>query len=152
MCPVLHSYCQLCKLRGHRSADHEDRNCDWYPRQHRKTFMEFAYRRLFTSLPYLIAFPKVSALVPGNHSRMMLHGNNLPRTQSDIWLYLGLDSFIPEEFLATQENWRITMMANLTRSLYAYESPEVFDKVVYLDDDAPTGATAGAWLAADWQD
>ena len=76
----------------------------------------------------------------------------MPRAQSDIWLYLGLDAFVPKEFLDTQENRRITTTANLTGSIYTYESPDVFEKVVYLDDDAPTGATAGAWDDADWQD
>ena len=151
MCPVLHNYCQLCKLRGHRSADHEDRNCDRSPRQHRKTFMEFAHRGLFTLLPYLIAFPKVSAIVRGNNSRLMLHSNNMPRPQADIWLYLGLDSFVPKEFLDTQENRRITTTDNLTRSILAYETPDVFDKVIYLDD-APVEAMVGAPEAADWLD
>ena len=80
----------------------------------------------------------------------MLHGNNMPRAQADIWLYL--DAFVSQEFLDTQEKRRITTTANLTRSIYAYEFPDVFDKVIYLDDDAPTGATAGAWDDADWQD
>ena len=79
--------------------------------------------------------------------------NNLPRAQSDIWLYLRLDSFVPKDFLDTQENRRITTTANLTRSIFAYQSPDVFDKVIYLDDDdVPSGTTAGAWEAADWLD
>ena len=79
----------------------------------------------------------------------MLHGNNMPRAQADIWLYL--DAFVSQEFLDTQENRRITTTANLSRSIYVYETPDVFDKVIYLDD-APVEATAGAWEAADWLD
>ena len=78
---------------------------------------------------------------------MMLHGNNTPRAQSDVWLYLGLDVLIPEEITATQQNRRITVTENLKRSVYTYETPDVFDNVVYLDD-----APAGASEVADWLD
>ena len=47
----------------------------------------------------------------------------------------------------TQQNRRITTTENLKRSVFAYETPDVFDKVVYLDD-----APAGASEAADWLD
>ena len=107
--------------------------------------MEFAHRGLFTSLPYLIEFPDKPASARHSHTRMMLHGNNTPRAQSDVWLYLGLDALIPEEIMDTQQNRRITTTENLSRSVFAYETPDVFDKVVYLDD-----APAGASEAADW--
>ena len=81
----------------------------------------------------------------------MLHGNNMPRAQADIWLYLGLDAFVPKEFLDTQENLRITTTESLTRSILAYKTPDIFDKVIYLDD-APVEAMAGAQEAAYWLD
>ena len=81
----------------------------------------------------------------------MLHGNNMPRAQADIWLYLGLDTLIPKEFLDTQQNRRITTTENLSRSILACQTPDVFDKVIYLDD-APVEAMAGAQEAADWLD
>ena len=81
----------------------------------------------------------------------MLHGNNMPRAQADIWLYLGLDTLIPKEFLDTQQNRRITTTENLSRSILTYETPDVFDKVIYFDD-APVEAVAGAPEAADWLD
>ena len=76
---------------------------------------------------------------------MRLHGNNMPCAQADIWLYLGLDAFVPKEFLETQENRRITTTANLSRPIYGYETPDVFD-------DAPVEAMAGASEAPDWLD
>ena len=66
--------------------------------------MEFAHRGLFTSLPYLIGFPDKSASAQSGHSQLMLHGNNMPCAQADVWLYLGLDILIPKEILDTQQN------------------------------------------------
>ena len=113
--------------------------------------MEFAHHGLFYLLPYLIGFPDKSASAQTGHSRLMLHGNNMPGAQADIWLYLGLDTLIPKEILDTQQNRRITTTENLSRSRLAYETPDVFNKVIYLDD-APTDAMAGALEAADWLD
>ena len=81
----------------------------------------------------------------------MLHCNNMPRAHADIWLYLGLYAFVPKEFLDMQQNRRITTTENLSRSILAYETPDVFDNVIYLDD-APIEAMAGAPEAADWLD
>ena len=81
----------------------------------------------------------------------MLHCNNMPRAQADIWLYLGLYAFVLKEFLDTQQNRRITTTENLSRSILAYKTPDVFDNVIYLDD-APIEAMAGALEAADWLD
>ena len=113
--------------------------------------MEFAHRGLFTSLPYMITFPDKPAAARHGHTRMMLHGNNTPRAQADVWLYLGIDVPIPEEIMATQQNRRITTTENLNRPFYEYKTPDVFDKVVYLDD-APEDVMAGAQESADWLD
>ena len=64
----------------------------------------------------------------------MLHGNNMPRAQANVWLYLGLDTMIPKEILDTQFNWQITTTENLSRSILEYQSPDVFELIVYLDD------------------
>ena len=58
---------------------------------------------------------------------------------------------IPEEIMATQQNRRDTTTENLTRPFYEYKTPDVFDKVVYLDD-VPEDVTAGAQESADWLD
>ena len=111
--------------------------------------MEFAHRGLFTSLPYLIEFPHKLASARHDHSHLMPHRNNMPHIQADVWLYLGLDALIPKEILDTQQNRRITTTENLTRSIFANKKPDVFDKVIYLDD-APADAMAGALEATDW--
>ena len=85
----------------------------------------------------------------------MLHGNNMPRAQANVWLYLGLDTLIPKEILDTQLNQQITTAENLSRSILDYESPDAFKRIVYLEDapaEAPVAVTAGAWDDADWQD
>ena len=53
--------------------------------------------------------------------------------------------------MATQQNRRDTTTENLTRPFYEYKTPDVFDKVVYLDD-VPEDVTAGAQESADWLD
>ena len=113
--------------------------------------MEFAHHGLFTTLPYLIEFPLIKANAQRNHSRLMLHGNNMPRAQANFWLYLGLDTLIPKEILNTQLNRQITTTENLSRSIVDYESQDAFERIVYLDN-APAAVTAGAWDHADWQD
>ena len=52
MCPVLHSACLQCRVRGHREADHEE-GLEQSPMQLRQTFLRYAHRGLFTCTPYL---------------------------------------------------------------------------------------------------
>ena len=85
----------------------------------------------------------------------MLHGNNMPRAQANVWLYLGLDTLIPKEILETQNNRRITTTENLSRSILDYVYPDALERIVYLEDapvKAPVTVKAGAWDDADWQD
>ena len=64
----------------------------------------------------------------------------MPRAQADVWVYFGLDTVVPDDIMEAQRNRQITTTENLTRLIYAYESPDVFDKVIYINN-APAGST-----------
>ena len=151
MCPVLHSFCQLCKVRGHRSTDHNEHDVKRSPRQHRVTFMTHAHKGLYTSLPYLLSFvPGREGLAAARLTKMTYHAMAPARAQADLLAYLGLGVQIPEKMLASQSDRRMTTTENLSVPVYEYTSPDYFEKVSYSDDDADENVPNGAKETGGW--
>ena len=130
MCPQLHAHCPLCKVRGHTEMQHD--LCQLRsPRQLRQDFLRYSHLGLYTSIPYLYridkdeseanhgSYPRVKA----NHFRLSYSASTITRNQCDVWMYLGLDAFVPEEYMQTHEDRRQSVNDNF------YSTPETYIKM-----------------------
>ena len=115
-------------------------------------FMKLAHRGLYTCIPYLLSFPEKKyyrnqfVTAKFRHARLSLHTTGMPRAQADMWLYLGIDTKIPEKIIWDAREQMVTMEENMNRPMY--ESPDVYEKVNY---DAYTEGGTNA-ESRDWWD
>lgn len=117
MCPVLHSACMECRIRGHSEADHAA-GLEQSPMQLRQTFLRFAHRGLLTCLPYL---SRVRELKP-YHWSAGLGIARLGRNATDLWVYGNLADRIPDERLEEVQHYLEQAERNLKSTLSTYES------------------------------
>ena len=115
MCPQLHSFCHICKLRGHMEQIHPDVKLT--PREFRQDFMQHCHEGLYTSLPYLY---ESNGPIRNFHWKATLFGCKMTRGQADLWLYRGLDYKLPQEMIDSRRAKQDVVRENIdsTRDTY----------------------------------
>ena len=80
MCPDLMSFCNVCKIRGHRDQEHQEGPVPFMPLQLRENFKEFAHLGKYSCLPFLWNTSKIK----NHHFKLSLSANLMPRSQPDL--------------------------------------------------------------------
>lgn len=128
MCPQIHAYCGLCKLRGHTEHEHGNR-LEKSPRELREDFKKYCHLGLYTSLPFLYEH---NGPIKSHHWKATLGATTLYRGQADLWLYAGLETQLPEEMRRTKQENRDRAKRNLTSTSESYQYAAM-EKVKYED-------------------
>ena len=104
MCPDLMSFCNICKIRGHRDQEHQEGPVPYTPLQLRKKFKEFAHLGKYSCLPFIWNTGKLK----NHHFKLGMSAMLMPRAQPDLWLYCGKSARIPDQIFKTTE-WDLEM-------------------------------------------
>ena len=126
MCPSLAAYCGSCKIRGHRDQEHQKWGLDRSPVQLRQQFKQFAHLGKFSCLPFLYG----QGQIKNTHFRACLSATALARAQPDLWMYVGLDTKVPESVLKCSKVERDRAIANLHSTPATYNRPTIPEKKV----------------------
>lgn len=115
-CPQLHSFCHVCKIRGHLEQLHPD--LEQTPRELRADYMQHCHRGVYTSLPYLY---EPNGPVNNHHWHATISGQRFLRGQADLWQYRGLRYSIPAEFLEARKRREKTVEENVDSTVETYQ-------------------------------
>jgi hypothetical protein len=120
MCPQLHSYCHVCKMRGHLEQLHPE--LKFTPRQLRADFMEFCHLGLYTSLPYLY---EEGGPIQNFHWKATVLACRLTRGQPDLWLYRGLSIQLPQDIVEARRAKQDVVRKNLDSTPSTYQTVRI---------------------------
>ena len=109
MCPDLMSFCNICKIRGHRDQEHQVGPVPFTPLQLREKFKRCAHLGKYSCLPFLWNTGKIK----NHHLKLSLSANHMPRAQPDLWMYSGKIARLPDAILKTPD-WDLEMQRILT--------------------------------------
>lgn len=116
VCPQLHSYCHVCKLRGHMEQLHP--NLHQTPRELRQDFMAYCHQGFYTSLPYLYEH---GGVIQNFHWKSTLMACRMTRGQGDMWLYRGLGYALPQDMVDARKAKQDLVRRNLDSTATTYQ-------------------------------
>lgn len=79
--------------------------------------MKYCHLGLFTSLPFLY---EIDGPIRSFHWKSTMHGNIMARGQPDMWLFKGLDYYIPQEIMDNQKAKRKLVEQNVVSTELTY--------------------------------
>ena len=115
MCPQLHSFCHVCKIRGHLEQLHP--SLELTPRELRQDFMQHCHRSVYSSLPYLY---EPGGPLNNHHWKASMMNQRMSRGQSDMWVYRGLNYSVPRDLADARARRQAVIESNLESTEATY--------------------------------